>query len=164
MKFTVKFKTLGMTLVAGEAEADRVENAKPKATDLIERRNMADKNFSARIKKWFIKAYGPMPTVSHVSHNSGDPVGHRGHTFNQRRQSMITHVLTNGDAILEIEVSDNKDTMTAVFKRSDPDIYDEAEFAVTRNPNYPFELLRDIIDQCGFMDQPYFHADGWKLN
>ena len=125
---------------------------------------MADKNFSARIKKWFIKAYGPMPTVSHVSHNSGDPVGHRGHTFNQRRQSMITHVLTNGDAILEIEVSDNKDTMTSVFKRSDPDIYDEAEFAVTRNPNYPFELLRDIIDQCGFMDQPYFHADGWKLN
>lgn len=77
---------------------------------------------------------------------------------------MITHVLTNGDAILEIEVSDNKDTMTAVFKRSDPDIYDETEFAVTRNPNYPFELLRDIIDQCGFMDQPYFHADGWKLN
>ena len=76
---------------------------------------------------------------------------------------MITHVLTNGDAILELEVSDNKDTMTAVFKRSDPDIYDEAEFAVTRNPNYPFELLRDIIDQCGFMDQPYFHADGWKL-
>lgn len=77
---------------------------------------------------------------------------------------VLTHVLTNGDAILEIEVSDNKDTMTAVFKRSDPDIYDEAEFAVTRNPNYPFELLRDIIDQCGFMDQPYFHADGWELN
>ena len=40
MKFTVKFKTLGMTLVAGEAEADRVENAKPKATDLIQRRHL----------------------------------------------------------------------------------------------------------------------------
>ena len=34
----------------------------------------------------------------------------------------------------------------------------------SKNTNYPFELLRDIIDQCGFMDQPYFHADGWKLN
>jgi len=75
---------------------------------------------------------------------------------------MITHVLTNGDAILEIEVSDDKDTMTAVFKQTDPDIYDEQEFAVTRNPDDPFELLRDIIDQCGFMDQPYFRGDGWE--
>ena len=77
---------------------------------------------------------------------------------------MITHILTNGNAILELEVSDNKDTMTAVFKQADPNIYDEAEFVVTRNPNDPFELLRDIIDQCGFMDNPYFPADGWELN
>jgi len=75
---------------------------------------------------------------------------------------MITHVLTNGDAILEIEVSDDKDMMTAVFKQTDPDIYDEGQFVVTRNPEDPFELLRDIIDQCGFMDQPYFTADGWE--
>ena len=47
MKFTVKFKTLGMTLVAGEAEADRVENAKPKATDLIERRHLKNIEYSA---------------------------------------------------------------------------------------------------------------------
>lgn len=77
---------------------------------------------------------------------------------------MITHVLTNGDAILEIEVSNDKDLMTAVFKQTDPDIYDEAEFVVTRNPEDPLELLRDIIDQGGFMDQPYFTYDGWELN
>lgn len=47
MKFTVKFKTLGMTLVAGEVEADRVENAKPKATDLIERRHLKNIEYSA---------------------------------------------------------------------------------------------------------------------
>ena len=47
MKFTVKFKTLGMTLVAGEAEADRVENAKPKATDLIQRRHLKNIEYSA---------------------------------------------------------------------------------------------------------------------
>lgn len=46
MKFTVKFKTLGMTLVAGEAEADRVENAKPKATDLIERRHLKNIDYA----------------------------------------------------------------------------------------------------------------------
>ena len=45
MKFTVKFKTLGMTFVAGEA--DRVENAKPKATDLIERRHLKNIEYSA---------------------------------------------------------------------------------------------------------------------
>ena len=49
MKFTVKFKTLGMTLVAGEAEADRVENAKPKATDLIQRRHLKNIEYSAII-------------------------------------------------------------------------------------------------------------------
>ena len=47
MKFTVKFKTLGMTLVAGEVEADRVENAKPKATDLIERRHLKNIEYAA---------------------------------------------------------------------------------------------------------------------
>lgn len=47
MKFTVKFKTLGMTLVAGEAEADRVENAKSKATDLIERHHLKNIEYSA---------------------------------------------------------------------------------------------------------------------
>lgn len=35
---------------------------------------------------------------------------------------MITHVLTNGDAILEIEVSDDNNTMTAVFKKTCPNI------------------------------------------
>ncbi len=40
MKFTVQFKTLGMTLIAGEVEADRVENAKASASDLIERRHL----------------------------------------------------------------------------------------------------------------------------
>ena len=47
MKFTVKFKTLGMTLVAGEAEADRVDNAKPKATDLIQRRHLKNIEYAA---------------------------------------------------------------------------------------------------------------------
>lgn len=47
MKFTVKFKTLGMTLVAGEVEADRVENAKLRATDLIERRHLKNIEYSA---------------------------------------------------------------------------------------------------------------------
>ena len=47
MKFTVKFKTMGLTLFAGEAEADRVENAKPKATDLIERRHLKNIEYSA---------------------------------------------------------------------------------------------------------------------
>lgn len=49
MKFTVKFKTLGMTLVAGEVDADRVENAKPKATYLIERRHLKNIEYSAII-------------------------------------------------------------------------------------------------------------------
>ena len=49
MKFTVKFKTMGLTLVAGEVEADRVENAKPKATDLIERRRLKNIEYSAII-------------------------------------------------------------------------------------------------------------------
>jgi hypothetical protein len=40
MKFTIKFKTMGLTLIAGEVEADRVDNAKPKATDLINRRRL----------------------------------------------------------------------------------------------------------------------------
>ena len=49
MKFTVKYRTLGMTLVAGEVEADRVENAKPRATDLIERRRLKNIEYSAII-------------------------------------------------------------------------------------------------------------------
>jgi hypothetical protein len=40
MKFTIMFKTMGLTLFAGEVEADRVENAKSKATDLINRRHL----------------------------------------------------------------------------------------------------------------------------
>ena len=47
MKFTVKFKTMGLTLFAGEVEADRVDNAKPKATDLIERRHLKNIEYSA---------------------------------------------------------------------------------------------------------------------
>lgn len=47
MKFTIKFKTLGMTLVAGEVEADRVENAKDRATDLIKRRHLKHIEYGA---------------------------------------------------------------------------------------------------------------------
>lgn len=47
MKFTVKFKTVGLTLVAGEVEADRVDNAKPKATDLIQRRHLKNIEYAA---------------------------------------------------------------------------------------------------------------------
>ena len=47
MKFTVKFKTMGLTLFAGEVEADRVENAKPKATDLIQRRHLKNIEYAA---------------------------------------------------------------------------------------------------------------------
>ena len=49
MKFTVKFKTVGLNLVAGEVEADRVENAKPKATDLIQRRHLKNIEYAAII-------------------------------------------------------------------------------------------------------------------
>ena len=47
MKFTVKFKVLGLTLFAGEVEADRVDNAKPKATDLLLRRNLKKVDYAA---------------------------------------------------------------------------------------------------------------------
>lgn len=47
MKFTVKFKTVGMTFVAGEVDADRVDNAKPKATDLIQRRHLKNIEYAA---------------------------------------------------------------------------------------------------------------------
>ena len=56
MKFTVKFKTLGMTLVAGEAEADRVENAKPKATDLLLRRNLKKVDYADILAPDFTEA------------------------------------------------------------------------------------------------------------
>lgn len=47
MKFTVNFKTMGMNFVAGEVEADRVDNAKPKATDLLLRRNLKKVDYAA---------------------------------------------------------------------------------------------------------------------
>lgn len=47
MKFTIKFKTMGLTLFAGEVEADRVDNAKPKATDLINRRRLKNIEYAA---------------------------------------------------------------------------------------------------------------------
>lgn len=47
MKFTVKFKTMGMTLIAGEVEADGVGNAKPKATDLLLRRKLKKVDYAA---------------------------------------------------------------------------------------------------------------------
>ncbi len=40
MKFTIQFKTMGMTLYAGQVEAVRVDSAKPGATDLLLRRNV----------------------------------------------------------------------------------------------------------------------------
>lgn len=56
MKFTVKFKTLGMTLIAGEVEADRVDNAKPKATDLLLRRNLKKVDYAAILAPDFTEA------------------------------------------------------------------------------------------------------------
>jgi len=47
MKFTVQFKTMGLTLFAGEVEADRVDNAKPRATDLLLRRNLKKVDYAA---------------------------------------------------------------------------------------------------------------------
>lgn len=47
MKFTVKFKTMGMTFAAGEVDADRVDNAKSKATDLLLRRNLKKLDYAA---------------------------------------------------------------------------------------------------------------------
>ena len=38
---------MGLNLVAGEVEADRVENAKPKATDLIQRRHIKNIEYAA---------------------------------------------------------------------------------------------------------------------
>lgn len=47
MKFTIKFKTMGLTLIAGEVEADRVENAKASASDLINRRRLKNIEYAA---------------------------------------------------------------------------------------------------------------------
>lgn len=40
MKFTIKYKTQGLSLVAGEVEADKVEYAKSKASELLSIRNI----------------------------------------------------------------------------------------------------------------------------
>ena len=40
MKFTISFKTNGMSLCAGEVDAMDVESAKTKASYLLERRNL----------------------------------------------------------------------------------------------------------------------------
>ena len=56
MKFTVKFKALGMTLFAGEVEADRVDSAKPKATDLLLRRNLKKVDYAAILASDFTEA------------------------------------------------------------------------------------------------------------
>jgi len=76
---------------------------------------------------------------------------------------MKTYILTNDNAILEINVSDDNAKMTAVFKKDNPNIYDEAAFNVTRNPDEPMELLKDILDQKGFFDNPEFDGAGWEV-
>jgi hypothetical protein len=38
---------MGLAMFAGEVEADRVENAKPKATDLLLRRNLKKVDYAA---------------------------------------------------------------------------------------------------------------------
>ena len=47
MKFSIKFKTLGMTLFAGEVEAVKVESAKPRATELLAARNVKKIDYAA---------------------------------------------------------------------------------------------------------------------
>ena len=56
MKFTIKFKTMGMTFIAGEVEADRVDNAKTKATDLLLRRNLKKVDYAAILAPDFTEA------------------------------------------------------------------------------------------------------------
>ena len=56
MKFTVKFKTMGMTFIAGEVEADRVDNVKTKATDLLLRRNLKKVDYAAILAPDFTEA------------------------------------------------------------------------------------------------------------
>lgn len=72
-----------------------------------------------------------------------------------------THILMNGDCILEIEL-DGSDKATAVFKRADPNIYAESEFKVTRDAGDPMELLKDIQEQSCFADEPSFPNSGWE--
>lgn len=47
MKYTVMFKTMGMSLVAGEFESSLVGNAKAIATDLLLRRNLKKVDYAA---------------------------------------------------------------------------------------------------------------------
>ncbi len=56
MKFTVKFKAVGTTFIAGEVEADRVDNAKPRATDLLLRRNLKKVEYAAILAPDFTEA------------------------------------------------------------------------------------------------------------
>ena len=72
-----------------------------------------------------------------------------------------THILMNDDCILEIEL-DGSDKATAVFKRSDPNIYEERNFTVTRDAGDPLELLKDIQEQFCFADEPEFPNSGWE--
>ena len=56
MKFTVKFKTLGMTFIAGEVEADKVDNAKRRATELLEARRIKRIEYAAILAPDFTEA------------------------------------------------------------------------------------------------------------
>lgn len=47
MKFTIQFKTMGMTLYAGQVEAVRVDSAKTGAADLLLRRNVKQLDYAA---------------------------------------------------------------------------------------------------------------------
>lgn len=71
-----------------------------------------------------------------------------------------THILFNGDGILEIEL-DGSDKATAVFKKTG--IYEERKFKVTRDAGDPMELLKDIQEQSCFADEPKFPDDGWEV-
>ena len=56
MKFTIKFKTLGMTFFAGEVEADRVDNAKRRATELLVARHVKKFDYAAILAPDFTEA------------------------------------------------------------------------------------------------------------
>jgi hypothetical protein len=47
---------MGMTFIAGEVEADRVDNAKTKATDLLLRRNLKKVDYAAILAPDFTEA------------------------------------------------------------------------------------------------------------
>lgn len=56
MKFTIKFKTMGLTFFAGEVEADRLDNAKSRAAELLANRNVKSIEYAAILNPDFTEA------------------------------------------------------------------------------------------------------------